>query len=275
MDQLFFSETNQGLRITYGGETLLLIGSDGITLTPSMLQESDLLGTSRLPQTIVAGFAGPVVTPALPDQPVITTSDPPILQEEQGLDLRGTGWNNYLKGADTDDTLWGLAGNDALYGFEGDDQLFGGSGADAIYGSVGHDILLGGSGRDTNWTDGTSTQTQDTLIGGQGGDQLFGQSGVDPLSGEQGNDRLTGGGGRDTFVFSAGRDHLTYFSKQVDRLQIDYALWVGTKFTAQIVSAYATVSGQDVVFDFGGGNVLVLEDTTSTAGLSNLIYIVE
>ena len=42
-----------------------------------------------------------------------------------------------------------------------------------------------------------------------------------------------------------------------------------------MVSAYATVSGQDVVFDFGGGNVLVLEDTTSAAGLSNLIYVVE
>ena len=192
MDQLFFSETNQGLRITYGDETLLLVGSDGITLTPSMLQESDLLGTSRLPQTIIAGFAGPVVTSALPDQPVITTFDPPISQEEQSLDLRGTGWNNYLKGADTDDTLWGFAGNDALYGLEGDDQLFGGSGVDAIYGGAGNDILLGGSGRDTNWADGTSTRTQDTLIGGQGDDQLFGQSGADLLSGEQGNDTLTG-----------------------------------------------------------------------------------
>ena len=192
VDQLFFSETNQGLQITYGDETLLLVGSDGITLTPSMLQESDLLGTSRLPQTIIAGFAGPVVTSALPDQPVITTFDPPISQEEQSLDLRGTGCNNYLKGADTDDTLWGFAGNDALYGLEGDDQLFGGSGVDAIYGGAGNDILLGGSGRDTNWADGTSTRTQDTLIGGQGDDQLFGQSGADLLSGEQGNDTLTG-----------------------------------------------------------------------------------
>ena len=34
------------------------------------------------------------------------------------------------------------------------------------------------------------------------------------------------------------------------------------------------MSGQDVEFDFGGGNVLVLEDTSSTAGLSDLIYIV-
>ncbi len=46
-----------------------------------------------------------------------------------------------MKGAETDDTLWGFAGNDALYGLEGDDQLFGGSGVDAIYGGAGNDIL--------------------------------------------------------------------------------------------------------------------------------------
>jgi len=136
-----------------------------------------------------------------------------------------------------------------------------------IYGEDGNDVLLGGYGRDTRWAGIPSESTADRLYGGYGNDHLFGQSGPDILDGGAGDDILTGGGGYDVFIFHEGRDRITDFAPTVDRLRLDDALWSGQLTAAQVVDRHAKVTGGDVVFDFGGGDTLTLEDVGSLGGL--------
>ena len=107
--------------------------------------------------------------------------------------------------------------------------------------------LLGGGGHDT-------------LAGGKGNDILDGGNGRDVLAGDHGNDVLTGGGGRDTFVFTEGRDRITDFSK--DLIHLDDALWSGDISRKKVVRDFAEVVGDDLVFNFGGGDTLTIEDYT-------------
>ena len=274
LSQLTIRQGNLGLRITYGDETLVLVHQDDLTLTPDMLIESDLLGTSRLPQTLTGGLAGPVVTPDLPERPDIPDVTPPQTAPDTIRTISGTGSNNRLNGGNTDDIIFGFAGDDAMYGLGGADQLHGGSGADVLDGGAGNDILMGGSGRDTGWTNTAGTRTQDTLTGGSGHDQLYGQSGADRLIGGTGDDIMTGGAGRDTFVFSSGDDTITDFMTAVDMIELDAGLWSGDKSGAAIVDDYAGMDDGHLVFDFGNGNSLTLTNITSTTGLADLINIV-
>ena len=164
--------------------------------------------------------------------------------------------NDSLNGGRDNDLLRGGIGDDLLYGGHGDDQLEGGGDDDQLFGQNGNDLLLGGGGRDT-------------LSGGKGDDTLNGGNGRDVLSGDQGDDILVGGGGRDTFVFTEGRDRITDFSK--DWVHIDDALWSGTLGRRKVVENFAEVVGDDLVFDFGGGDTLTIEDYT---GIDNIyVYI--
>ena len=101
---------------------------------------------------------------------------------------------------------------------------------------------------------------------------LSGGSGQDVLHGGTGNDVLTGGKARDTFIFSAGRDTIRDFSG--DRLHLDDALWSGTLTKAQVISRFAAVEGDDLVFSFGGGNTLTLEDYTDINDLAPLLTLI-
>jgi Ca2+-binding RTX toxin-like protein len=89
--------------------------------------------------------------------------------------------------------------------------------------------------------------------------------------GEAGNDILTGGAGRYTFVFNAGADRITDFCIEVDKLVLDDALWSGTRSAARIIDDFAIVTDSDILFDFGGGNTLTLQDIGSAAGLDYII----
>jgi microcystin-dependent protein len=63
--------------------------------------------------------------------------------------LNGSGYNDTLLGASTDNILRGQAGNDILDGRGGKDRLEGGIGDDRLFGGAGNDVLSGGVGRDT------------------------------------------------------------------------------------------------------------------------------
>lgn len=67
-----------------------------------------------------------------------------------------------------------------------------------------------------------------------------------------------------------GADGLGDFTPGVDLLILDAALWSGTLTPAQAVGQFASVQGGDVVFDFGGGEVLTLEGLSS-AGLRDAL----
>ena len=168
--------------------------------------------------------------------------DDSLLGEEDADSLYGEGGNDSLDGGLGDDVLNGGTGNDALTGGEGSDQLIGDVGADTLNGGAGNDGLDGGG-------------DNDNLFGNEGSDTLTGGSGLDRLNGGAGADRLTGGSAADTFVFSAanGRDTVTDFAGN-DFIEISASM--AANFTA--VMSHAQQIGADIVFDFGGGDQLVL-----------------
>ena len=176
--------------------------------------------------------------------------------------LNGGAGDDLLSGGDGDDAIYGASGADRLRGNNGADRLYGGDGDDLIHGQAGDDLLSGAAGNDR-------------LVGGDGSDILVGGGGRDRLIGGSGTDVLTGSGGVDVFVFSAAaqEDRVTDFEVGIDRIYVDQSYWTGISSTADFVAAYASVTAEGVVFDFGNGDILVLEGLTSTAGLeADLIY---
>ncbi|MFN8684001.1 calcium-binding protein, partial [Paracoccus sp. P2] len=105
----------------------------------------------------------------------------------------------------------------------------------------------------------------DTLMGGEGDDRLFGEAGNDRLFGHEGNDTLNGGGGNDTmtggegadvFVWNGGRDRITDFDSDDDRINLShYARFDGFGD----IRAAASQVGNDVVIR-AGNDQLVIED---------------
>ncbi|MDZ7909381.1 MAG: hypothetical protein U5N10_15025 [Gemmobacter sp.] len=160
--------------------------------------------------------------------------------------------------------LTGSGAANTLTGNSGKNVLIGGGGNDVLAGLGGHDRLLGGNGNDR-------------LMGGNAGDTLVGGAGGDTLIGGGGYDRLTGGGGPDTFVFSNGfaRDRITDFNAgQGDKLQFDDNLWSGGKSAQDVVNSFAQITGDGVVFDFGGNDRVTLVGVTSLDGLADHIAII-
>ena len=74
----------------------------------------------------------------------------------------------YPMGTSAEDFVKGNQGNDTIYGGGGDDWLKGGQGDDMIYGNAGNDILVGGQGSDVLFG-GTSSMGQ-VLVGGDASD---------------------------------------------------------------------------------------------------------
>jgi Ca2+-binding RTX toxin-like protein len=148
------------------------------------------------------------------------------------------------------DTLIGSSKGDYVRSFAGDDLVKGMNGNDKLDGGSGYDSLVGGSGNDK-------------LFGGTEADNLKGGSGNDKLFGEEGNDILKGQGGADRFVFRAGyeQDTVKDFSDKDDVLDLRS---FGLASVAEAKS-YATMIDGDTVFDFGGGDLLILEDFNLSA----------
>jgi glucose/arabinose dehydrogenase len=123
---------------------------------------------------------------------------------------------------------------------------------DDLDGQGGSDMLFGGSGNDT-------------LRGGPGDDQLYGGNGNDALIGDAGVDMMAGGAGDDRFVFGPhyGADTVADFAAGAhtdDRIDL-------VAFHTSLVAAfsYASQVGSDTVFNFGGGDVLTLQNVLKTS----------
>ncbi|MCK0168407.1 CAP domain-containing protein [Jannaschia sp. S6380] len=215
-----------------------------------------------------------------------------------GEDLRGTMSDDVMRGEGGADRLFGRAGDDRLEGGSGNDRLTGGSGQDTLSGGSGNDCVdyksadgvrvdlkyaqnntgdargdsfisiewLGGSRKDDDLrgNDGDNriwgARGDDEIQGRGGDDKLVGGGGNDTLIGQDGEDRLKGGGGADTFVFheNGDRDVVLDFRNNVDVLDF-------RDFDANSVGALmndATERNGDVVFDFGGGDRVVIQDAT-------------
>lgn len=215
--------------------------------------------------------------------------------------------NSILAGEDGNDLLNGYAGRDALFGGSGMDTLNGGDGNDLLNGGNGRDTASfagsaaihvdlriataqdSGQGMDklVGIENLKSDAGNDLLIGndvanaldaGSGQDTLRGWGGADTLRGGAGNDILVGGAGHDTFVFgnvpvnatAIGLDHIRDFSVAEDVLRFDHvraSAW-SSMTAATFVSTYAKVVGNDVVFDFGAGNKIILDGVHTLTGLA-------
>ena len=152
--------------------------------------------------------------------------------------IKGTDFNDWVKGNWTRNSLFGHAGNDTLLGDGNNDILRGGAGNDQVHGGPG----------------------DDTLFGGSGFDRVFGGDGKDRLHGGAGQDQLTGGFGADTFVFdkTSGRDRILDFRNDVDVIDMKGLGLAGVS----AVLAKASQVGDNVVFDFGVSLKLTVEDMT-------------
>jgi len=146
--------------------------------------------------------------------------------------LRGDAADNGLVGEGGDDWLFGGAGNDALNGAAGFDRMYGGTGNDRYSVSDDTDFVyeLAGEGQDVvlAWVDhqlrdnvedlilmmngtaviGKGNALDNWLTGNDGTNKLYGYDGNDGLNGNGGDDWLFGGNGDDYLVGLAGYDRM-------------------------------------------------------------------
>lgn len=196
----------------------------------------------------------------------------------------------HLKGRDKGDTLIGNAGADLLDGGDGNDILIGGRGADTLRGGAGKDtasyedantgvvVNLGKLSANRGDARGDSYASIEilegsrfddilrndnagrTLNGGDGNDLLFGGGKSDVIHGGAGRDELVGKAGADKFVFKRGdgvdtiRDFETRGKKEVIDLR-DFDI---NRFGK--LDDLAKVKKGDIIFTFGDGDKLILED---------------
>lgn len=101
----------------------------------------------------------------------------------------------------------------------------------------------------------------DVIAGNVGKNHLFGMGGVDTLYGVGGNDTLTGGRGGDYFAFARGygKDTVDDFQDGTDKIYLSSTLGI---FSGSQALAFASNSNGNVVFNFGSGDILVVENMT-------------
>lgn len=165
-----------------------------------------------------------------------------------------------------DDTARGGGGDDVFFGLGGDDLLEGGAGNDTLYGGTNADTLIGGAGNDEIW----GGLGRDRIEMGDGDDIYIDSAQGDAL----GRDTITGGAGADVFVFTArpSADVITDFEPGTDRLRLNSDLWTGELTAAELVSQFATVNAEGVIFQFGAGQSITLEGLNSLANLEADVF---
>ena len=132
-------------------------------------------------------------------------------------------------------------------------------------GRQGQRYALGGSGNDTL----SGNEGRDRLQGQAGSDTLNGGDGRDILSGGKGRDALRGGSGADEFRFASGdgKDRVLDFQDDRDVLNLkswDFASW-------KEAMSHASRSGDHVLFDFGGGDTLLVRNMTKSDLMDDLL----
>ena len=151
-----------------------------------------------------------------------------------------------ILGTDSADEIRGTRGADVIDGLGGDDEIRGRRGDDVVNGGGGNDLVRGDEGNDI-------------VNGGNGDDKVKGDAGDDVLNGDAGSDIYDGGRGADTFVFEADGelDKINDFEDGVDVIDLTSYGFAD----ASEVLALATEQGFDVYFNFGGGDLLKIDDT--------------
>lgn len=211
-----------------------------------------------------------------------------------GFSGTGNAAANTLTGAGSNDRLLGLSGADTLYGGAGNDKLLGGKGADLLNGGVGIDTASyrdAGAGVRADLTrtfaSGAGEATGDRFVGierlegsayadklsgNTGANVLWGLGGNDVLNGRSGNDQLFGGTGADQFIFLKGHDadRVMDFRNNVDTLVFG---GFATVDSAADALALARQSGDNVLFNFGSGDTLLVLNITKAALVNDIVIL--
>lgn len=199
------------------------------------------------------------------------------------LNVFGSSIGNFLVGNTENNRLDGREGNDTLYGGAGADSLNGGTGTDtATYSSTASRVVVDLANVSANVGDAkgdtytgienvTGSRFHDTINGDTGANTLHGSDGNDSLNGRAGADIMTGGAGSDTFVFAKNHDadRVSDFQNNVDQIRL---LNLGVTSFAE-AKTYATQSGTNVIFNFGNGDTLRIDNTTINALADDMIFV--
>lgn len=234
-----------------------------------------------------------------------------VLTGNSHLNGIGNALANAINGNAGNNRLSGLAGNDILNGGAGDDILDGGTDIDRMTGGIGNDIYIVDRSGDlvveftnkgidlvrsaanyalaanvenltltgTAALAGTGNALANSINGNAGNNRLSGLAGNDILNGGTGNDilnggtgidKIRGGPGNDVFVFKEGsdRDLILDFQNNIDTIRL---LDLGVFNFAQ-ARTFAKQSASNVVFDFGDGDILTIQNTTINALGDDLIF---
>lgn len=161
--------------------------------------------------------------------------------------------NRNITGSGENNTLTGNNGKNTISGGDGRDVIEGGLGKDKLNGQNGADVLKGGNGRDI----------------------IKGGTGKDRIEGQRQDDVLVGNGGADKFIFRGRIDSDTIkdFRAGQDELHLSEKLWTGTLSKQAVINRFAEVVNGDVVFDFGGGQMITLDGVSTTNGLASDILL--
>ncbi len=194
------------------------------------------------------------------------------------LELRGDS-NINAYGNNEDNLIVGNVGDNYLEGGGGDDVLNGGAGIDRMYGGSGDDTYFVGTWKDEvserggNGTDTINAYVSYRTVSGVeilnlAGDKeinAYGTSEDNIIIGNKSSNRIEGGGGTDILTGDAGADNFVYIGGQTiitdyseadfDVVSVDPSLLRDES----MMSFGALVEG-DAVYDFGGGNTLVLQN---------------
>ena len=174
------------------------------------------------------------------------------------VDLSAKGWHDTGHGRDRFTSI------EALKSGGGKDRLTGTDTRNTLDGGGNRDVLHGGGGKDI-------------LLGGRGNDKLFGEADRDRLDGGRGNDKLIGGAGADSFVFGTGKDTIKDFKRyEHDRILLDDSDLPKIRGLSpqKIINLFGHDRGDDLVFNFGNGHKLVVEDAATFFNLAHHIHII-
>lgn len=184
--------------------------------------------------------------------------------------LRGTSLADYIQAGAGDDTINGLVGKDLIYAGDGNDIITYSTAALVINGGSGNDTLsvasaTAGTMAYLGQTNVTSVEYllgssyADSLAGSINDDTIEGGAGNDILWGMTGSDVLTGGAGVDTYWFGSGDGADTISSASTNVQDTVYFYNTGSAFSC-------TLSGDNLVINYGNGDSLTIADWNKTDG---------